>query len=63
MLQQIGYNLSRLKRYSRLYPDNTELNQAMAHIYRHIFLFCEKARAAFGEGKKKKARSKHSLKL
>lgn len=30
----------------------------MAHAYRHIFLFCEKARAAFGEGKRKKEKSK-----
>lgn len=58
MLEQIGYNISRLKRYPQLYPDNNVLNQAMAHVYRHIFLFCEKARAAFGEGKRKKEKSK-----
>lgn len=57
MLEQIGYNISRLKRYPQLYPI-TVLEQAMAHVYRHIFLFCEKARAAFGEGKRKKEKSK-----
>lgn len=61
MLEQIGYNLSRLKRYPRLYPNNAELSQAMAHVYRHIFLFCEKARVAFGEGKRKKDNSKQSV--
>lgn len=60
MLEQIGYNLSRLKRYPRLYPNNTDIGQAMAYVYRHIFLFCEKAKVAFGEGKRKKNKSKQS---
>lgn len=61
MLEQIGYNLSRLKRYPRLYPDNVQLNQALVEVYRHIFKFCEQAWAAFGEGKKEKKKSKQSL--
>lgn len=54
-------NRLRLKRYPRLYTNNAELSQAMAHFYRHIFLFCKKARVALGEGEGKKNKSKQSV--
>lgn len=60
MFEQIGYNLSRLRRYPRLYPDNEQLMKALVEVYKHVIKFCTKARAVFTEGKSKKGRCKIS---
>lgn len=56
MLERIGRDLSSLRRYPKLYPDNERLKHEMVQIYQIIFDFCSKARNVFlkgGEGHKK----------
>ena len=58
MFEQIGYNLSRLRRYPRLYPDSEQLMKALVEVYKNIIKFCAKAREVFMEGKKRRSRCK-----
>ena len=56
MLERIGRDLTSLRRYPKLYPDNQRLKQHMVQIYQIIFDLCAKARHVFlkgGEGDKK----------
>ncbi|KAJ5093256.1 hypothetical protein N7456_009117 [Penicillium angulare] len=52
MLEEIGYILSCLRRYPRLYPDNEILRDSMVDIFQSIIQFCSKARDVFHQGKK-----------
>ncbi|RDW72765.1 uncharacterized protein DSM5745_07937 [Aspergillus mulundensis] len=51
MFEEIGYNLGRLRRFPRLYPDNDVLTESMVDIFQAILEFCSKARAVFRQGK------------
>ncbi|KAJ0418603.1 ankyrin repeat-containing domain protein [Aspergillus carlsbadensis] len=55
MFEEIGYNLTCLRRYPRLYPDNDVLKESMVDIFQAIVEFCTKARNVFQQG-----RSQHS---
>ncbi|KAJ5794740.1 hypothetical protein N7457_001339 [Penicillium paradoxum] len=52
MFEEIGYILSCLRRYPRLYPDNEILRNSMVEIFHLIFQFCSRARDVFHQGKK-----------
>lgn len=52
MLEEIGYILSCLRRYPRLYPDNQILRESMIEIFQAIIQFCTRARDVFHQGKK-----------
>ncbi|KAL2837355.1 ankyrin repeat-containing domain protein [Aspergillus pseudoustus] len=52
MFEEIGYNLTCLRRYPRLYPDNDVLKESMVDIFQAIVEFCVKAREVFQQGKK-----------
>ncbi|KAL4876756.1 ankyrin repeat-containing domain protein [Aspergillus karnatakaensis] len=51
MFEEIGYNLTCLRRYPRLYPDNEVLREAMVDIFGAIIEFCAEARKVFREGR------------
>ncbi|KAL2793672.1 ankyrin repeat-containing domain protein [Aspergillus keveii] len=51
MFEEIGYNLTCLRRYPRLYPDNDVLKESMVDIFQAIVEFCTKARDVFQQGK------------
>jgi len=56
MLVRIGRDLSSLRRYPKLYPDNKRLKHEMVQVYQIIFDFCSEARNVLlrgGEGDKK----------
>lgn len=52
MFEEIGYILSCLRRYPRLYPDNQILRESMVEIFQSIMQFCTRARDVFHQGKK-----------
>ncbi|KAJ5439445.1 uncharacterized protein N7458_010443 [Penicillium daleae] len=52
MFEEIGYILSCLRRYPRLYPDNKILRESMVEIFQAIMQFCTRARDVFHQGKK-----------
>jgi hypothetical protein len=51
MFEEIGYNLTCLRRYPRLYPDNDVLKESMVEIFQAIVEFCTKARDVFQQGR------------
>jgi hypothetical protein len=51
MLEEIGYILSCLRRYPRLYPDNQILRESMVEIFQAIIQFCTRARDVSTRGR------------
>ena len=54
MLQQIGFMLSSLRRFPKLYPHNDHLASAMVAVYQKIFEFCAKARKVFFDARERR---------
>ncbi|OQE40983.1 hypothetical protein PENCOP_c005G00758 [Penicillium coprophilum] len=52
MFEEIGYILSCLRRYPRLYGNNQVLRDSMVEIFQSIMQFCSRARDLFHQGKK-----------
>ncbi|KAJ6168864.1 hypothetical protein N7497_001707 [Penicillium chrysogenum] len=52
MFEEIGYILSCLRRYPRLYGDNQVLRDSMVEIFQSIMQFCSRARHLFHQGRK-----------
>ncbi|KAF3386295.1 Ankyrin-3, partial [Penicillium rolfsii] len=52
MFEEIGYILSCLRRYPRLYPNNQILRESMVEIFHAMMQFCTRARDVFHQGKK-----------
>ncbi|KAJ5283126.1 hypothetical protein N7505_001106 [Penicillium chrysogenum] len=52
MFEEIGYILSCLRRYPRLYGDNQVLRDSMVEIFQSIMQFCSRARDLFHQGRK-----------
>jgi hypothetical protein len=55
MFEEIGRNLTGLRRYPKLYPNNKILQESMVKIFKKIFEFCSKAKHVFKAGKTRSA--------
>jgi hypothetical protein len=51
MFEEIGRNLTGLRRYPKLYPNNKILQESMVKIFKRIFEFCSRAKYVFRAGK------------